>query len=465
MVGTERQAMTMFCSHCGNPLPIGSDSCPGCDASGKAASDPGAVPYSTIPEQAQTIPVTEPGAVSYTGAPEQVQTIPVAGPGAASYTGAPEIDILEDASPVTPRIAELEVTSVIMEPVPDPAAMPVPKAIAEKPKRPGARRLPPALALAAKIALSIILALLLLVFILTSTVLIAVHPESASKVVENADVTWILEETDLGDIIVNELNASEFISISLDIDNINSFLKRENVSAEVGKVAGKYAKAISDGNYDYYLSSKEIISFIKAVSPDISEEFHTNLTDADYDLIADSINKQVDLREFSVGKIFDDADMNAAVPYMLLSVYPLIVIVLLGILSVLNTYLLHRKRIRTAFLCVGIPFALSGLICFVAGLLLGPYSGVFAGSGLHGIAQMIIGVVDMLFLPALVYAAIGLISLVTFAVASRMRTQYMLIDYNKTSVHIWKATGLIANASVLLICLAFSLLFYFNIPK
>ena len=417
----------MFCRRCGSLLPEGSDSCPDCDS------------------QRHIAPTVEPYKDSFPLVPEKY--------------------LQEDDPLTTPKTAEPETAPVITGPSTNPTTETFPKANADKPTRFSTFFSSPAFKNFSKVSLSILFGILLLTFILVSTALIAVHPESASRVIENADVTWILEETDLGNIIVNELNASEFINIHFEVDSLNSLLKRENVSAEVGKVARKYARAISEGDYDYYLRSEEIIGFIEAVTPDIFEEFGTRLTDADYRIIADSLNNHVDLSEFSVGKIFDDADMDATVPYMLLSMYPLIIIGLLAVLTVFNTCLLHRKKIRTAFLCAGIPFALSGFICFLTGLLLGPYSVLFDGSGFYGITKLIIGVVELLFLPAYVYLAVGLISIIIFVVINRMRTQYMLIDYNKVSVNIWRIAGLITNVSVLLICTVFSLLFYLNIPK
>jgi len=416
----------MICSQCGSLLSEGSDLCPNCGTS--------------------------------------EQNIPAFGQYTDSCDIVFESESEEDLSPITFSITEAE-ASVKMAPDAHPATEPSSEVSTGTPVRSNAHRSASPVSVIAKVVLSIIFPLLLFGFILVTTVLIVVRPESAFDVVKRADVTWILEETEIGDIIVNEINASELVYINIDVDSLNRFIKRENVSAQVGRMAEKYVRAIAEADYDYYLNLDDILGFVRAVTPDIHDEFGVSLSETDYNVIADSINRYVDLSDFSVGKIFDDADFDAALPFMLLSIYPLIILTLLCVLVMFDIFLLHRKRIRNAFVCVGVPIALSGLVCLIAGLLLGPYSVLFDNSALYGIIKLIIGVVDHLFLPAMIYMAVGLVSVVTFVIMNRVRTQFMLIDYKKTSKHLWLITGLVANGSIFIICSVLSLIFYLNMPQ
>jgi len=312
--------------------------------------------------------------------------------------------------------------------------------------------------------MSVVLGTLLFAFVLAFIALLAARPGSVSKVVEYADVTWALEETELGNRIIDGLNDSELIDGIIDIDTISEFLKRENVSAQVGKVAERYAMAIADGDYDYYLNPNEIVNFVKAVAPDILEEFGASLSDDDYEFIVDSVNERVDLGVYSIGKIIGDTSMDAAVPYMLLSIYPLVIIGLIGALIVFDIFLLHRKKVRAAFLSAGIPFALSGSVCSAAGLLFGPRSGLLDGSSPYGAMSFIVGVADMLLLPALVCLAISALMILVHIIARSKQPQYVPKVSDRPSRHVWRITGLVANASALLVCFALALLFYQNIP-
>jgi hypothetical protein len=157
--------------------------------------------------------------------------------------------------------------------------------------------------------------------------------------------------------------------------------------------------------------------------------------------------------------------MNTTAPYVLLSVYPLIILSLLGILIIFDIFLLHRKRIRAAFLLAGIPVALSGFSCFIAGLLLGPYSGLFRNSDYYGVIKIIAGITNLFLLPGLICLVIGVLSISVFVIIYKKQATHLLtLDSGQPITKIWRIAGLIANASVLLICSAFSLLFILNIP-
>ena len=317
----------------------------------------------------------------------------------------------------------------------------------------------------AKIASSIVFGLFIFVFILAFIGLLAARPESAVKVFEKADITWLLNDTGVGDAIIDGLNSSGLISFNVTADTINRLIKRENVSTQVGRVVEEYARAISEGNYDYYLNSEDIENFIRAIAPDIRVVFNVSLTDYDFNAIAYSVNRAVNLEDYSIGKLLGETGMDSTAPYILLSVYPPIVIGFLIVLMIFDVFLLHRCRIRTAFLFSGIPIALSGLTCFIAGLLLGPYSGLFSNSGFYGVLKMIAGVTNLLILPGLICLGVGIIAITAYVIINKKETRHVLqINSVQSDSKVWRRTGLITNASVLLICSVFSLLFYINIP-
>jgi len=376
-----------------------------------------------------------------------------------------EIEMSEDASPVTPRIAALENTSLVLEPVRETDTGRIAQAPEGSSVRLTALHTKYIAVTLSKTALSLLLSLFLFAFILAFILLTAARPGSAANAVKKADITWLLEETDIGNVIIDGLNASSLIKIEVDASVINRFLRRENVATEVGRVAEGYARAIAEANYDYYMSSRDITNFLRAVAPDIHDEFGIDLTDADYGVISDSVNNYVDLRDYSIGKLLGNTGMDAATPYMLLSVYPLIIAGLLGILVLFDIFLVHRKRIRTAFLFTGISLALSGVICFLAAMLFGPYSGLFSSSSFYGIVKMIVGVASSLAIPGLICLATGVISIAAFAVINKKRAQdIMQMDSGRSDTKIWRITGLITNASILLISSAFTLLFFLNMP-
>ena len=417
----------MFCTQCGKLLPEGSDSCLECGY--------------------------------------QKENAPIAQTYAASPATIPEREIDSELSLITPRVAALEATSVVLEPVASHITEPVSKGVTGVHTKPDPFYAPSSTVIIAKVALSIVLGVLVFAFLVTSIVLMATRPGSATRVIEMADVTWLLEDTEIGAAIIDSLNSSTFSHVSFSAKNINEFLNRENVAAEIGKVAEKYTTAIAEGNYDYYLSSREIARFVRSVEFDIYDEFGIVLKDADYEFITNSINDYVDLSDFSVGRVFEDAELDAAIPYLLFSIYPLIIIALLGSVCVFDLFLLHRKRIRAAFLSAGIPFVLSGLLCVIASLLLGPYSGLFRNSGFYGVAGLIAGAVNLLLLPGLISLVVGVLSIVVFVIIAGKREHRIPMKSDESTTKAWRITLIITNASILLICSALSLLLYINIPQ
>ena len=322
-----------------------------------------------------------------------------------------------------------------------------------------------------KWGLSAMLAFFLLVFALASIALIAARPKRASEAVKNADVSWLLEETDLGKIIVDEINASEMISANIDIVTVNRFAKRDNVSAAVGNVAQRYAEAIAGGDYDYYLNLDDVADFIKTVAPDISEEFGVRMTETDLDAIVDTISRYINLDDYTIGAILSDTGIDASVPYILLSAYPLIIVIVLVVLIVFDIFWLYRKMIKNAFLCSGIPLVLAGLLCFISGMLLAPYSSLFRSGESNGVMNLMSAVAELLFLPAAICLVIGLVSLAVFAIMRKITIKkegyilrYVLKDSKESSIIAWRIAGIITNASLLIACIALLVVFSLNAP-
>jgi len=299
---------------------------------------------------------------------------------------------------------------------------------------------------------------------LATIVLAVVRPASAAVVMANANVTQALEDTSFGKAVIEGLNESELISVDVDANIVNDFLNRENVSDELGKVAEGYAQAFAGGDYDYYLSTGEIAEVIKAIEPDIVEEFGADFSDVDYDVIAENVNEYVDFSGLSIGKAMDATGLDPVLPYVLFSDYPLMVASLLGALSIFDIFLLHRKRIRTAFPAAGVPVALSGVVCCLAGLLLGPYSSVFGGGAVSYVLSLIAGVVNLLMVYGLICIAAGGVSLIVYAIINRSQSQYAQYSSGKLSTAVWRAIGLIVNASILMLCITISSIFYAGMP-
>ena len=317
----------------------------------------------------------------------------------------------------------------------------------------------------AKAILAVMLGVSGFAFIFVFIALTVVRPGNIPNILVGSDITRILEETGLSEEIINGINDSKLSGINVDIDSLKDFIRRKNVANEVGNVAERYVSAVTDGDFDYYLTSREIVSFLRAIASDIRDEFDYRLTSDDYDYIANSLTTDVNLKDYRVGVLLDDADIDVTIPYLLLSVYPFLIICFICVLLVFNIFLLYRNRVRTAFSIASIPFILSGLLCLITGLLIGPFSGLFSGTELYGLLRAAAGIAGLLIMPGLICLGIGVIFLVAFIFIEKKWKQYQPESPSEKNKKVWRCIGLTTNSAVLIACSIFTVLFLIDLPE
>jgi hypothetical protein len=291
-----------------------------------------------------------------------------------------------------------------------------------------------------------------------SLALFFVRPANVPEIVKSVDFAVIIEQMDLSDEIIDNANKSGY-NLDIDIDDMKQFLKRENVSAEIGNATEKLVSAIQDGDYSYYLDSDEIIGLLKSVETDIRDEFDVSLTDEDYDSITKALEK-TELEDYRVGKLMEEAKIDTAVPYLLFSGYPLLVVAFLCTLFVFDIFLVNRGGIHAAFLAVGIPIALSGALFASVGL----FPGALFGGLLGDYTGMVVGVAGLIAPIGIIVLAVGILAIVAFFVIRPLRKRLPPKNPGKSNTKTWRLVGLVANTSLLLASLVFALLLYLGMP-
>jgi hypothetical protein len=488
----------MFCINCGNRLRDGSSFCDNCgsrvqgDATTAPSPDlcsatpdpspdtfdphqqtpdpylvaPG--PYSTTPDPYQQAPdpyLAEPD--QYSDTPDPFP--PAAGSAMPYYSGAShdgttteiidsETDAAETDYPATPAFAASAPSIVTLEPVPERQAE-----LRTKSAPSAARALGRAL-------LSILLGILAFAFAFAFVALTIVRPGNIPDMLEQTDITWILEESGLGESIIEGIIADTENEIEIDIHDIGEFLRRDAVSGELGRIAEGYIRAIAEGDLGYALTSRDIAGMLRAIAPDIQDQFGYRLTQDNLDSIIESLDEHLDLRELRVDNLLSTANLDSSVPFIVFSVYPLIITGILFALAIFNVFLLHRKKVRAAFLTVGVPVFVAGLIFVLAGFLLSALTGLFGGVAAQVLGIMTGGIAHLMLLHGLYCLAAGVLSLVVFSIIKSVKKRRERIpsdicgDSARKSARVWRIAGLAANTALLLGCAAVALLFYLNIP-
>ena len=441
----------MFCTNCGVKLQEGSAFCVSCGdrivPDSPAAVESPADYYQQPPDLAPTEPlveITEP-TPSYEAPPPATE--PPQQPVPETAPLAQEPSILS----TSPNVVTLEpISRVYLDPPPQSD----PQAGGSAAKTVG------------RTLLSILLAILAFVFTCVLIALLIVRPGNITEIIVNTDVAWIMEETGLDEIILEQVSESVLSDINIDIYDIEEFIKRETVSAEIGKIAEGYMRAILDGDMGFYMSSRDISNIIRAVAPDIREQFDYRITEEDIDEIVKTLDNQVDLQEFSVGRIMEDANVDLSIPGTLpgtlLTIYPLIVISILCALMLLDMFLLHRKKVRNAFLTASIPTMLSGFVYLIPGLLLSSLSSFFGDSVLSIITRFTGGIARLFLMHGLICFGLGIVFLVVCIVINVIAKDSLSKVNQASKTKVWLLTGLVANTALLAACAAISFLVYMN---
>jgi uncharacterized membrane protein len=310
----------------------------------------------------------------------------------------------------------------------------------------------------AKATLSVVLSIFLFIFLFILVVLTIVNPSNIPQITATADITFILDEIGLLDDIVDGINSSRNVDIKVDIYSLKDFLERSNVSDEVGKIAQGYATAITDGDFDYYLSEREIVNFLRTLSADIRDEFDYRLTSSDFDSISETLYAEANLRNYRISNLMDDAGVDLTTPYILLSMYTLIIIGFLNALLIFNIIMLHKSKVRIAFLNIGITISVLGLALVAFGVLIGFFSGLFSKSDIYSIIRLVSGFARIFLIPGLIVLLLGCISIVLFFFIRSYRKKHPPKELKKTSTKIWRNTVLITNLATVFTCCVLAVL-------
>jgi hypothetical protein len=232
----------------------------------------------------------------------------------------------------------------------------------------------------------------------------AMRPGNIPRVVEAMNVSQIVADAGINDELIEEINASVSGDLEIDRELVEEFLQRENVSAQLDRVAGEFVTAIAEGDFDFFLSSEDIVDILRDIEDDIYEEFDYRLLEEDIDAIVETLNEQGNLEELSVGRILEEAGIDTEAvfsPTLLFSAVPLVITGILGGMILLGIFMLNLKRLKAAFLCTGIMFTAAGLICMIAPLLSNLFGGAF------GHIDIVTGMLELMLFPGAVCLGFG----------------------------------------------------------
>ncbi|MDR2572475.1 MAG: hypothetical protein LBD23_19565 [Oscillospiraceae bacterium] len=304
-----------------------------------------------------------------------------------------------------------------------------------------------------KMVLTVVLSLLFFIFSAIIIALMVIRPENIIRAVPQADVAWILDELELREELDEELRKTPLNHAS--VDDLNRFLNRENVSTEIGNILEKYFIAILENDLNYYITAREIVSSVRAVSTDIYEEFDYRLTNEDFNSLSNALSNNMNLRDYSIGNLMDEVEISFTVPFILFSSYLLIILLTLCFIILFNLFLVHRKRIRTLFISIGISMSVLGLIYIIVGLIFGPLSNAINGDTMQIISRVAGGITGLILLAGFICLIFGMTLITTFFIIKKMNgiPSSRIIATNNGVI--WNLIGIIGNVVGIITCSVF----------
>jgi len=238
---------------------------------------------------------------------------------------------------------------------------------------------------------------------------------NVARVVRDTNIANIIEDTEISYYMLYQLNGLPFNDSELDLHDVEVFLRSDAVSNEIGNVAGGYARALTRGDLNYYLTTEEIVEIVQNLEPEVNDLFDHQMTEADNVRFARIIDDIMGFNGLTVEAILDDVGIGNAIPFLVISPYLLLLTGLLCFAIMFAFYCLNKKRIANVYLLSGIPIILTGLIYLTAGLVLRYFPEMLPDS-LYRFTRFTGGVVSLVITYGIVVSVVGLLFIMIFAI-------------------------------------------------
>ena len=316
----------------------------------------------------------------------------------------------------------------------------------------------------ARAGLSAFLAFLIFISTGSFAALLILRPANIARLISAADVFYVLEKRGFGDEIIGGLNDLGVAGVNIDAYGLNDLLKRKNVSDEIGKLAERYLTAVAEGDYEYHVTEREFVGFLRAISPDIRAEFDYRLSSEDYEQISKILNENASLKNYRAGGILADAGLSPALLYLIFSIYAAAVTAIIVLMSVVNVFLLHRKKLRKSLLTIGMPVGFLGVLFVLIGLFTGPLSETIRNGPLYDYARMASGVSGVTLVSGLAAIFFAFVSFAFYFIINGARKNPPPVSAAKKSETPLRYAGLALNVAAFFACAVLAVICFVEIP-
>jgi len=189
--------------------------------------------------------------------------------------------------------------------------------------------------------------------------------------IRTLDITEIFGDSEISYYLEHQFNGFSFNNSEIDFSDIEDFIKTRAVSRELAGMVNRYANALVAGDYDYYLTTDEILDISKNIEPELNKLFNHQMTEDEHEQLAGRLSDIMGFEGISVYEIIFGTTIERVAPYLAISPYLLLVAGLLCIITLCVILLLNSNKITDAFPYIGVPIILSGFafntVCMIFG--------------------------------------------------------------------------------------------------
>lgn len=308
-----------------------------------------------------------------------------------------------------------------------------------------------------RVMVSVLLGVFLVAIGVFAVFIYTLRSSDFSGGLDAAQTEKFIRKTKLGEDIANWINYDKLSDFKLRADDIEELLTSDKMTDRVGAMLGKYADAIASGDYSYHPSAKEMISLVKALSPELEKSFEYRLDDYAYERISEHLNEADDLESYRVGTALRAFGLNYILVYMLFSDYFGLVLCVLAVLLIFDIFLVNRRRIRGGFLVTGVSLTLTGLSYLLISQLFGS---VFNSDNL--MIGMIADSKSALLLPMIFLTVAGLLGIGAYVLIGILHKNSPVKPLSKGKMG--EIVGLCVNAGLILLAGVLVTLCVLNVP-
>jgi hypothetical protein len=234
--------------------------------------------------------------------------------------------------------------------------------------------------------LSVLLCVFAVVFICVFIVLTVVRSLGVGHIIRHTDIVEIIEESTIGfhpEQIVDQINELPISDVDVSLEDIEEFIKLEVVTNELDNILDAYAMAFIMGNFDHQITADDIVDIARRLEPELYDVFGYRLEEEDLEFLAAALDEVIEFDTLSIYSIMEEFDADLTVPFLLISPALVWAVGIAAAVLLVIIFLRKRKSPVDASLAVGIPIALSGLMIFLTGLVIGSNPTMLGNSSLQ----------------------------------------------------------------------------------